>query len=351
MKGTRVRLFATCTLLLSGYAAAQAPTKPISVTGADTTAAADAKTSVKQIFTANTPVGIGIKSKTTLTGPPTVPFPRANKRWPGDLSYEGGPTVKEGEFHAVYILNSPIPGAAGCTPATIAACWGNPEGFLKNLGLSDFISITDQYVQRNENNRYTLGGNAEVYFGSSLPHTLTDADVLAVVHLVASVLQYQTGYNGIFHVFLPPGTDECFDSTDSECYSPDKPSTFYFCGYHGSVDFTDIGHVLYSVEPFQDVNGCNVPPGGPQGQLADSTNNVLSHETFETITDPDGNAWWNAADNGLFGEEIGDECSFLVFPTATSVYFNPSVIKMNGVTYAAQPEYSNKGHACMVSAE
>lgn len=351
MKETRGRLFATCTLLLTVYAGAQSPTRPIAVTGADTAAAAEAKTSVKQIFTANTPVGLAAgKGKIALQGPPTVPFPEVRKRWPGELSYLGGQTVGEAEFHAIYILNSPTPGGSGCTPATIAACWGNPERFLKNLGLSDFIRITDQYVQRNERNRYTLGGNAEVYF-TSLPHTLTDADMLAVVHLVASALNYQTGYHGIFHVFIPPGTDECFDSTYTQCYSPDNPSSFAFCGYHSSADFTDIGHVLYSVEPSQDVNGCSVPPGGPQGQLADSTNNVLSHESFETITDPDGTAWLNVSDNALYGSEIADECSFIVFPTPTSVFFNPSIVWLNGVKYAAQPEYNNDGHACMVAPE
>jgi len=53
----------------------------------------------------------------------------------------------------------------------------------------------------------------------------------------------------------------------------------------------DIGETLYSVEPSQNVSGCSVPPGGPQGQLADSTYNVLSHESIETSTDPDGTAW------------------------------------------------------------
>jgi len=76
------------------------------------------------------------------------------------------------------------------------------------------------------------------------------------------------------------------------------------------MDFRDIGHVLYSVEPFQNVEGCSSRPGTPDGQLADSTNNVLSHETFETIPDPDGTAWLNILDNGVFGQEIGDECSF-----------------------------------------
>jgi len=34
-------------------------------------------------------------------------------------------------------------------------------------------------------------------------HTLVDADIQAIVHVVGGALGYQNGYNGIFHVFLP----------------------------------------------------------------------------------------------------------------------------------------------------
>ena len=79
--------------------------------------------------------------------------------------------------------------------------------------------------------------------------------------------------------------------------------------------------------------------------MIDSTNNVLSHETFETIPDPDGTAWWNSPDNGIFGDEIGDECPFLLF-TATNAYFDPSLFFSARQLYAAQPEYHNSAHGC-----
>lgn len=124
--------------------------------------------------------------------------------------------------------------------------------------------------------------------------------MLAVVHAVAAALGMPNGYSNEFHVFLPPGQDECFYLSFKVCYSPDDLKTSYFCAYHGSADFGDIGHVLYSVEPFQDTFGCSSRPGTPNGRPADSTNNVLSHEVFETITDPDGTGYWNFLDNGIF---------------------------------------------------
>lgn len=117
---------------------------------------------------------------------------------------------------------------------------------------------------------------------------------------------------------------------------------FFFCAYHSSVTFKGVGHVLYTVEPFQ--NGCQVRPGTPNGQLVDSTNNVLSHELIETITDPDGTAWWNSTNNGLFGEEIADECSFLT----PDFFFDPTTFQVSSHVYATQPEYSNQDHACAI---
>jgi len=262
------------------------------------------------------------------------------RRYPGDLEYHGGPVVVSMESHAIYLHPN-----GGCT---IAGCWGNPEGFLRDLGKSDFIHVVDQYTGRTAHNRYTVAEEATNINYTPPSKPFTDADMVALVHAVvvsrAEDHDYETGYGHEYHVFLPPGQDECFDTTYSVCYSPDIPSTFFFCAYHGSMDFQDIGHVLYSVEPFQNVLGCNVRPGTPNGFLADATNNVLSHETFETITDPDGTAWWNSLDNGLFGQEIGDECSFLFgFPPTA---FDPSNVTLNGKPYAVQPEYNNADRAC-----
>ena len=132
-------------------------------------------------------------------------------------------------------------------------------------------------------------------------------------------------------------------------YSPDKPENFFFCAYHSSAD-TDIGHLLYTVEPYQDVPGCNDPPTTPNGQLVDSTNDTHSHELFETISDPDRDARWNATPSviGVEGEEIGDECVFTTAPpnSPPPVYGDPSVFTIGEHIYAVQLEYSNSKHGC-----
>jgi hypothetical protein len=107
--------------------------------------------------------------------------------------------------------------------------------------------------------------------------------------------------------------------------------------------------VLYSVEPYQNLPGCWVEDGTPNGRLVDSTNDVLSHELFETITDPDGTGWWQYYGSGMFGQEIGDECVFLSHNGDRSGA--PFIFRMAGRLYAAQPEYDNSAHGCTVGSD
>lgn len=300
--------------------------------------AADATVVYHHSLPANTPAGRSVRAKETATVKPDHANDGGGNspiQNPGDMSYLGGETVGYAQFHAIYML----PG--GVCP--ISTCWGNPEGYLRDLGESNFIDLADQYVGTHGPNRFTVGFRAKVtYTPPSVP--LTDNDIEAVVYLVASATG-DTGYGHIYHVFLPPGQDQCFTSADTECYSPDNPAVFFYCGYHNSVTFSDIGHVLYTVEPYQNVAGCQVKPGTPNGMLVDSTDNVLNHESFETITDPDGTAWINTSALVMYGDEVGDECEFVTFVGA-SAYFNPPIFRVNGTPYGVQSIYSNALHAC-----
>lgn len=317
-------------------------------TASDRAAADEATVVYRHARPANTSAGAGLRQKEIASGRVSSPTPAAGAatpadndqlRFPTDLTYNGGAVVPVAEAHPIFLLPKNNAKCAG------PSCWGNPQGFLRDLNASEFIHITDQYVRATASNRYPVGGAKLIpYTPTPKNHPLTDLDMIAVVHGVAAA-SGQTGYAHIYHVFLPPGQDECFTATDGMCYSPDVPSTFIFCGYHSSVDFMDIGHVLYTVEPFQNVGGCSVRPGTPNGQLADSTNNTLSHEQFETITDPDGTAWFNFTAVVLQFAEIGDECSFFVV-SGMSGFFDPTVSTIGSHLYAVQPEYTNSEHAC-----
>ncbi len=255
-----------------------------------------------------------------------------NVEYPADLVYAGGPVLKTVVSHNIYLNDT-------------ASEWGDPQGFLNHLNNSTFIHTTDQYVGSTANGRYKTGANAFVsksYF-LNIDNIVPQTDLIAFAHAAAKVLGH--GYTNIYHIFLPKGYDTCFDGT-SICYSPDVPSTFFFCAYHGSVTFPDaVGHVILSVEPYQNVPGCRtsdtLPPIGPQpppnGQLQDSTDSVLSHEYFESITDPDPSSGWTNPDPQYGFGEIGDLCRFKPYV----------VISLNGHPYEIQREYSNAVHGCV----
>jgi hypothetical protein len=242
--------------------------------------------------------------------------------YPGDLTYQGGAVLQTVVSHDIYV---------NCT----ASCFGFPAVFLTNWGNSGLMHVNDEFVGTHASHRYTVGPGGIIGYPVSGP--LGPNDIVTLVYTAAAA--FGSGYGDIYHIFFAPGIDVCADKALTICYSPDNVNTFYFCAFHGSVDFTDIGHVLFSVEPYANVKGCQVNQPSPNSAETDSQANTLSHELEEAITDPDGDAWWNAYDLALFGNENADECAQAFFAYATTV--------LNGHPYEVQPIYSNQAHACV----
>jgi hypothetical protein len=273
---------------------------------------------------------------------PRVTFPNPTAWNPDNLVDQGG-------YCGTFGCNT-----YGVTKATLTdifvncgndSCWGNGKrgnlfAFQNVLNASNFMKIANQYVGDTASNRYPLDGTYWFYSGVSgtVPsgftnQVLTDGYIQSLVAGVVNADGGKQGYNEAYHIFLPKGMDVCFDSSYSVCYSPDNSSAFAFCGYHGSFD-TGSGHVLYTVEPYDAVGGCYL-----SGQSAeDAQVSVLSHETFETITDPDPNNQWFEPSGSSFGE-IGDYCAWHIF----------HVTLTTGNAYNMQLEYDNHQNACTAS--
>lgn len=340
-------------LLNNERAAAQESPIQLGVGQADRAAATVGASNARfHLFLANTPAAKGFprdwpalkapqfavldaddgNSGPAFVTPFSVPSPPAPAFYPEDVSKLSptGKTILTTKHHLIFV-NCP------------STCWGNPSGFLTDLGQSTFMKLVDQYVGSTTANRYTVGSSASVtttiFAGTSGVPTLGENDILAIVHAVAKLTGFGTGYGNLYHVLIPPGVDTCMD--EGGCYSPDNPASFVFCAYHFAVNFTDIGPTYYTVEPFQNVAGCQVPasPTPPNGQLADSTYSTLSHEVFEAITDPDITTGYRALNTAsVLFQEIGDLCAG---PHA--------IFLINGKFYEVQLEYSNFYHACASS--
>jgi len=77
---------------------------------------------------ANTPRGATLRAQPLLRGRSLASGARdsnSQTRYPGDLVFNGGPVVEFAQSHTIYLRPN------GVCP--IAVCWGNPEGFLRDL--------------------------------------------------------------------------------------------------------------------------------------------------------------------------------------------------------------------------
>jgi hypothetical protein len=240
---------------------------------------------------------------------------------PLDLTYFGGPVLTSATSYNVYVNCS--------LPLTPAQCWGtgdiSPGTFLRDLNESEYIRLVNEYIGVDAQGRFLLW-----QMRTRATFTANTASLQDIYRILADAVSRTgaSGYTAIYHVFLPQGTNVCIDAVN--CYSPNNAATWTFCAFHGSVNFSDNRHVLFTVEPYQGVNGCSLPGHTPNG-LIDATASTLAHELFETITDPDLDGWSNL----LFGFEISDLC--LAFGRNRTI---------NGHQYFLQAEYSNRLHTC-----
>jgi PKD repeat protein len=177
-------------------------------------------------------------------------------------------------------------------------------------------------------------------------------------------------------VITPPKVNSCFDNSTTNPVCADN----YFCAYHSSyADGGSNPNVIYADLPtllaLNDPKGCQYDkaaydlgnnyssakvqaPNGAVTKTADVTLKALSHEFNESITDPNGDAWWATAS----GQEDGDECNFYNPTPDPANDGNPNAFTptlggsqsagtlynqlINGHKYYIQSEWSNAGLDC-----
>ncbi len=159
---------------------------------------------------------------------------------------------------------------------------------------------------------------------------VSDAQIARELNNLVTGGTVPSGSNYIYFVFTPPGV--------GSCYSRGSCSFTQFCAYHSNT-----GNLLYANMPYADTSPAACDSGyQPNGNPADATINVLSHEHNETITDPFGTAWYNSS-----GYENGDLCAWN-FGTMTGSGASAYNQTINGDHYALQQEWSNKSSGCVL---
>ena len=178
--------------------------------------------------------------------------------------------------------------------------------------------------------------------GVTVSGCVIDSDIqTAVARALASNPSWTTGRGAEFFVFTPRNVGSCFDSSTGSC------AYTYYCAYHSDFFDSHQHDVLYAAQPYPDTSGVGALGAcdsgqHPNGDWADPAINLVSHEQNESVTDPDGNAWFDSS-----GNENGDKCAWN-FGSPLGATFNGSYNQViNGDFYYLQQEWSNATGSCV----
>lgn len=225
---------------------------------------------------------------------------------------------------------------------------GLVKGYFQDIGGSDLYGVVTQYWDTGSgpmSNSVTLAGSfvdTQPYPRSgSTSDPLKDDDVQNEISHAMVVNKWSASQNTGFFVVTAYGVNECA-SSDSCTFSRNDKA---FCAYH-SYAFTAGAPTIYAYVPV--VHGCDYLPtysthSSPNHDLvADAVLSSVSHEFFESATDPLLTAWYiSKMDEG----EMADLC---VEHYGVVRSDGSNVTLSNGHHYILQSEWSLADNACVL---
>lgn len=247
------------------------------------------------------------------------------------IQYHGGPVIFQQKVAAVY-WGSGVIYNGGPTPGTTGS--GVQDGsligfFLRNLGGSPYFNINTTYFDGTGTHIQNSVTYTQYWADNSAPGaTVSDAQLQAEVvkGLNSGALTYDPGT--LYHVFTGPNINLGGGFGSS------------YCAYHGH--FTWNGNdVKYSAMPYDETfpTACAALNGSPNGDVAaDAEVNTLAHETEETTTDEDLNAWFDRR-----GNENADKCAWMFGTTYTTGNGSTANVKIGGKDFLVQMNWINSG--------
>ena len=270
-----------------------------------------------------------------------------------NMVYGGGPVMRN---PTNYLIFWQPPGRAAFPAGYVAGM----EKFFQSVGGTPFYAIVTQYNDTTGApvpNSTSLGapsfsdGSASTSgcTGAPGPITgpapncpLTDGDVQDEVSHAISVNPAwgAPNVNKEYFVFTPSDVNECLgldkDGINQDCFIAGPKELSVFCAYHSFFS----GNTVYAYMPYAPLfaqNGCGGSTPYPNSVAVDVEISPVSHEMFESNTDPLINAWTGT---GGGDDEIGDKCAYdYGFIAANGVN-----IVLNGFPVQIQREFSNNAN-------
>jgi hypothetical protein len=216
------------------------------------------------------------------------------------INYHGGPVLKGNPVKYYIIWYGNWAGTGSNTAATVSLV----EHFISTLGGSAIEHVATTYgdTTGNVSGNVSLGGATFVKSSTNL----NDTSLKTTVSNAITSGALPKDANGVYFVLTSSNINE----TSGFCTQ--------YCGFHthGTISGSDIKYSFVG-NPDRCPSGCEIQTTGPNSPStgvggADGLINVLSHEQFEAITDPDLNAWFDTS-----GQEDSDKCNFNFGATST----------------------------------
>jgi hypothetical protein len=255
------------------------------------------------------------------------------------ISYHGGPIFYATKVAALYWSSATIY-QGGPTPGTTGsgALDGSLVGFfLSNLGGSRYFNINTTYYDAARKHVTNSVTYTQFWADNTNPGT-TVSDAQVQQEVLSALLGGKLAYDPstLYEVFSGPGVNLGGGFGTQ------------YCAYHGHFS-SALGDVKYSVMPYDwsDPAGCSAITGnGPNGDPgADTEVNTLAHETEETTTDEDLNAWYDRR-----GFENADKCAWTFGATYTTANKSTANMNLGGKDFLIQRNWVNAGSGgCVLS--
>jgi len=225
-----------------------------------------------------------------------------------NLSYHGGPVITSAKVVSIFW------GAEWGSQSSPSALANAMLGFFSQFGSTPEYNVITQY----SGIQLTSMGQTSWFDGNNPPAAVSDTAVQNEV--IAYLNSHPFDSSTVYEVFLP-STSYSTSGGSSSCGGPN----LQYCAYHGH--FSHNGNdVKYSSMPYPSCGGCQ----WTGFTTAENFDHFACHETRESATDPDLNAWYDRR-----GNEADDKCAWSPAP----------FIGTNG--YGYQWEWSNAASACV----
>jgi hypothetical protein len=256
------------------------------------------------------------------------------------IYYHGGPIISAQKVAAIYWSNGTIY-AGGPAPGTTGP--GSADGslvgfFLSHLGGSPYYNINTTYYD-----------GAGTHVQNSVTYTqywASNTNVpLPVIPVLDAQIQSQI-VSGFTSGKLTYDPNTLYAVFSDAMVNLGGEFGVVYCAYHGA--FTWNGNdVKYAAMPHDiDFFDCTALSGSPNNDpAADAEVNTLAHETEETNTDEDLNAWY---DNS--GNENADKCAWNFGATYTTSNGSTANMAIGGKNFLVQQNWVNaNGGGCLLS--